>query len=353
MKKALQIRDKHIASFPMRFLKRARRLRRTRKNKNTGLEYASHRYELTIRCPFALNLWGKNNRRHTLSFIADLRRAIIDQNRPVVIDFKELQFAAAHAMLLFIAELDRAKRIMGADFRLKLLPSDTPRMNSVLEQVGLVDLCGGVLDGQKSESDETVKHWRYATGERINETTEEAFMKVEGALAPPLVAGLWRGVSEALGNSTEHAYLEPRGTDSRRLATKRWWMFSQLRDNRLSVVVADLGIGIPRSLPLKWPRGTIAKLVGSFLGDGDDVRAIRAAMQVGASSTAKSNRGRGLPQIRNEMKDIEGASVSIFSNKGILIWNGEKKEEQFKERKDSIFGTVIAWSIPTSELSDE
>lgn len=277
---------------------------------------------------------------------------MIDENRPVVIDFKELQTTTPQAMLLLIAELDRAKRIMGDDFRVRLLPSETPRINSVLEQVGLVDLCGGALGGNRSKGDETVRHWRYATGERINATTEEAFMKVEGALAPPLAKGLWRGVSEALGNSTEHAYLAPRGTDSRRLGTKRWWMFSQLRDQRLSVVVVDLGIGIPRSLPLKWPSSTIAKLVGAMIGEGDDVRAIRAAMQVGASSTGRSNRGRGLPQIWNEMKAINGATVSIYSNRGILIWDGEKKEETAKERKDSIYGTIIAWTIPASELKD-
>jgi len=209
-------------------------------------------------------------------------------------------------------------------------------------------MCEANLEEDDAMHDEMVRHWRYATGERINLQTTQAFEQFEGRLADNLRKGMWRGISEAIANSTEHAYLEPRGTEGVRLGRKRWWMFSQERDNDLTVVVCDLGIGIPRSLPLKWEPGTLARIFDGVVGHGPDVRAIRAAMRVGASSTGKRHRGRGLPQIWHELRNLGAKGVIILSNCGMLVWDGESGQERAREFTDSIHGTVIAWQVPLS-----
>lgn len=247
------------------------------------------------------------------------------------------------AAVLMIAEFDRAKRILKEDFRVHLQPSDTARINSVLDQIGFSALCDTKLgdDELDAAKDELVRHWRFATGTRINDQTERAFVEIQGRLAPALQDGMWVGISEAVGNAALHAYLGPRGTDRRRMGTKRWWMLSQIRDGLLSVTVADLGIGISRSLPLKWPRTALERIYDSLTGKGPDERAIRAAMRVGATRTGKSNRGKGLPQIWQELRDVPGAIISIYSNRGALHWNGRRNVESSSEFDESIFGTVI------------
>lgn len=160
---------------------------------------------------------------------------------------------------------------------------------------------------------------------------------------------MWVGISEAVGNAALHAYLEPRGTNSRRMGSKRWWMLSQVRDGLLSVTVADLGIGIPRSLPLKWPVSTLSRIYDKIASKGPDERAIRAAMEVGATRTGESHRGKGLPQIWRELRDVPGAIITIHSNCGALGWNGQNNSEESREFIDSIYGTVISWTVPIND----
>lgn len=286
-----------------------------------------------------------------MRFFSSIRRSIIDEMAPTTIDLSELQFIMPSSAALLIAEIDRAQRICKGDFKVHLIRSKTERINSVLDQIGFSALCGSKLgkDEVDQAQDELVRHWRYATGTRVNDQTERAFTDIQGRLAPALQDGMWVGISEAVGNAALHAYLEPRGTNRRRMGTKRWWMLSQVRDGLLGVTVADLGIGIPRSLPLKWPDTTLRQLFDRLVAKGPDERAIRAAMEVGATRTGKKHRGKGLPQIWKELRDVPGAMIAIYSNKGALNWDGKNKIESSQEFKDSIHGTVISWIVPVDD----
>lgn len=325
------------------------------KYRRAGYNWAGFDRIMTIKSPFALNISSKNNRRYTLKFFNDIRTLLIVQNTPIQLDLRKLQFLTPVAALLLIAEFDRAKRIMGKDFRVSLIRSETHRINAVLDQIGFSALCNSKLSDEKEDEadDELVRHWRYATGERINDQTTKAVMEIQGRIATTLHKGMWVGISEAIGNACLHAYLDSRNTDGRDLETKRWWMLSIEKDGILSVTVADLGIGIPRSLPLKWPRGTLSKVYDKLVGGGDDERAIRAAMEVGATSTSKSHRGNGLPQIWHDLRSDQRSQISIYSNKGVLSWSGVTKLETSSEYKDSIYGTVISWSFPARKTRDD
>jgi hypothetical protein len=338
--------------------KRWRRKIRSTKKKSyllRGQKWHGKNRTITLKCPFAINISSKKNRQYTLGFFAKIRRHVIDLNQPVTLDLTELKYVMPSAALLMIAELDRAKRLMGQDFRVSLVPSTTHRINAVLDQIGFSNICETRLSNENIDEadDELVRHWRYATGERINDQTAKAFVNIQGRIAPALQQGLWKSISEAIGNSCLHAYLEERGTDSRDLANKRWWMLSQEKDGTLSVTVADLGIGIPRSLPLKWERSTLSKVYDRLIGGGQDERAIRAAMEVGATRTGQQHRGKGLPQIWHDLRADRNASIHIYSNKGLLGWTGRGDKENSQEFTDSIFGTVISWSIAVSEASNE
>ncbi|KZX88440.1 hypothetical protein A3718_03820 [Erythrobacter sp. HI0019] len=274
--------------------------------------------------------------------------------KPLTVDLTELTYLMPGAALLLIAEFDRAKQILGNDFKVQLIKSKTARINAVLDQIGFSDICDTKLGSEELDEapDELVRHWRFATGTRINDQTERAFVDIQGRIAPALQEGMWVGISEAIGNSALHAYLEPRGADSGRMGAKRWWMLSQVRDGVLGVTVADLGIGIPRSLPLKWPRSGLTKILDGIAGKGPDERSIRAALEVGATSTGQKHRGKGLPQIWREIRSEPEAQISIYSNKGALHWNGKRNSEQSNEFQDNIFGTVISWTVPVYENAD-
>lgn len=83
---------------------------------------------------------------------------------------------------------------------------------------------------------------------------------------------LYAGVIEAMTNSIHHAYESGRG-DGIEMIDKRWWMFSQKRDGKLTVVFCDLGIGISHSLKnnaKNWSLEQVRRILSEIgLGNSD------------------------------------------------------------------------------------
>ena len=321
--------------------------------KNAKRVWPGRRQTARLAAPFAFAIDGDQNRRSLLKFFRSLRELALERNLKVIIDFSEVDITTVHGTLLFVAELDRIKRILGDQFAIKIDSVKSKRVNQLLEQIGVYSLCSMEMVFYHSDSfDESVRHWRYATGVRVNEQAEQAFSSIEGQLPTELARGMWKSVSEAVVNSCEHAYLEPRGVNGPRLGHARWWMFSQVRDGHLTVAVCDLGIGIPRSLPLRWEASILRKAWDRVSGGGQDLRAIRAALELGASSTGKGHRGKGLPQIWTTLRAVEGASISIASNRAKLVWNGEDAKEFSHEFDTSILATLITWTVKVQEVGN-
>ncbi|WP_152608516.1 hypothetical protein [Croceibacterium mercuriale] len=346
MKLSLKHRDQRLGPMINKRLRRRTASQRKIKVKNlrSAWPYTQDRY--VIKAPHAINVQGKSNRRQNSKFFNQIRKSIIDREMKAILDFSDTQHIHPTGGLLLTAELDRAKRISEQLFDVKIVNSEVPTINAVLNQIGIAEICGVALEVEDADKAENVRHWRFATGERINHQTTRAFEQFEGKLAGNLRKGMWKSISEALGNSALHAYVAPRGTGTKRMGHKRWWMFSQERDERLTVVVCDLGIGIPNSLPLKMEPSALSRLYDGIVGQGRDCRAIRGAIKLGASSTGEAHRGKGLPQIWHELRDLNADSVTILSNKGAVSWSRETNSERSFEYNESIFGTVISWVVP-------
>lgn len=162
-----------------------------------------------------------------------------------------------------------------------------------------------------------------------------------------LASGLYLGITEAMTNCHHHAYIEKRN-DGLNLddIQKNWWMFSQEKDGFLHVVFGDLGIGIPVSLPIKKPGwwGSIQKNFGMTPSDGT---VIAEAIAQSRSRTGKSYRGKGLKQLVEAIESIDNARLVIYSNKGVYTYmKGHPATFNFR---DSIYGTVVYWSVPVEQ----
>lgn len=296
----------------------------------------------------ALNIEGRKNRKQFTKFMEEFRHECLAMRRRIVLDFRETKFILPAAMILLVAEIDRAKRIFSSEFSITISNVLDKTLKQLFVQIGMYDLCGLVAPRlNASDFQENVRHWRFATAERADEDTSDAFGEIEGLISTNLRKGMWRGVSEAVINSVQHAYLSPRGVPGPRLKHNRWWMFSQEKDGELTVVVCDLGIGIPRSLPLNWGQSILSQLMSPFTDGGPDVAALRASLELGKTSTGKKHRGKGLPQIWNAVQGESRAGILIHSNRGRLAWSGQTGSESSTEYDDSIFGTVIMWTLPT------
>lgn len=254
----------------------------------------------------------------------------------------------ADGTLLFKAELCRltGRLTHGQTYQCKLPHNEFVRQ--VLKQTEILSLLNHRGSVPTSLAD--VVHWRSANGSKAEGAKYDDVMgHYDGQITEKLLKGFYTGLTEAMTNTVNHAYIAPRNDTLNVKETEEgWWMFSQNKDERLDLLICDLGIGIPRSLPKQRPN-IMQQLLAFGRKTTNDHEYIKAAIEDSRSRTQQSHRGKGLGQIVDTVKSIPKSSLIIYSNKGCYSLEGS--EPEFKDYGDSIFGTIISWSIQLTKAN--
>jgi len=162
---------------------------------------------------------------------------------------------------------------------------------------------------------------------------------------------LHSGLSEAITNVSHHAYPKQySGADE-----KFWYLTGSYNSEKLELKIAfyDQGIGIPRSLP----SSKIYEKVLRFLSVVPAAERrhhktlLRAAVAIDRTSTGDSDRGKGLPDLLEFIKQRRQGYLSILSLKGLYKYtvdegNAIVKSESFHNEMP---GTLIIWCVKLSD----
>lgn len=218
-----------------------------------------------------------------------------------------------------------------------------------MKQVGFYDLVR--KEKRITKQFEDVTYWKYTSGSCSEPIlAKEMMSEIRKELAQRASKKLYRGFTEAMSNSVEHAYLDdPEHTESDE--TAKWWTFAGIWDKQLVVVICDKGVGIPKTLPktqgVTALRSLVAKL-GYSLDNVKDSIFIKASTEVQKTRTGERYRGKGLKDIKSVIDSIGTGYMSIFSNRGRYIYKGHSGNinEVTFDHKSSVRGTIIEWSIP-------
>lgn len=154
------------------------------------------------------------------------------------------------------------------------------------------------------------------------------------------------GLDEAITNVTHHAYPENYKISEQ---NKNWYLTGSYNGStkELKIVFFDQGIGIPKSLPASkiWERAL--EVLSKFpLGERKlDEVLLKAAVELDRTSTKKSDRGKGLQDMLEFIRQRGDGYLSILSLRGLYkfsISNGKEivKSEHFD---NPIYGTLIIW----------
>lgn len=169
---------------------------------------------------------------------------------------------------------------------------------------------------------------------------------------------LYDAVVEAMGNALEHAYRENRfPSRARELQANRWWFVGMIDNAHASLALVDLGIGIPRAYRKEWivafpDVAQIDKAITKSHGFSSlsDPLVILHAWHSSVTSTLQRGRGRGFGQICGISQVGTGASVSVFSNKGLFKRTFEEGDvNTLLEFQLSSESTIIHWTVPFRE----
>jgi hypothetical protein len=179
--------------------------------------------------------------------------------------------------------------------------------------------------------------------------------QIAGQLPKKLWARIYGALTEAMNNAIAHAYSEPRDSDSYDAIPimNQWWMAGSFNtETRLaSLQFFDQGVTIPRTLPREGMRERLTSLLGGLVVDGlDDAHMIQAATLVGRTSTKKSERGRGLYEMKKLVELMDDGQMRILSRHGEYELRAGNREKM-RMNSRPMCGTLIEWQarIPSLE----
>lgn len=345
------------SAYAIRLLQKAN----PKKAKGSRRGNKSARTELVLEAPSHFILISQTKKQNGsdvtryFEFLAALRAV---KTSEIVIDMTRVRRMVVDASLLFKAELSRLTQAHGV--KIKAIPPTSLRTQQVLKQTGIDQLLN--LSIEVSPDREDVVHWRIAEGPRnkVDPTALEPILadieEVTGLATHPV----YQGIIESMGNCVEHAYKDHPDVKRCMPTDPGWWVFQQVKDERLFVVVCDLGIGINRALPLTLAneQGLLRKLMHVVRrAKGEDNRALLAAMEYGRSSTGLHERGRGMRNAHAVVNDHGEGDFYAISNRGCYVYRKTRKEavgqNQTVKLRHSINGTILGWSLPLTRTPQE
>jgi hypothetical protein len=328
---------KRCLSIRKKQLRRARKLRLRSLHKPKNVQWWTD----DITAPKVFGILDNDNRNDVIHFISSIKAAAQKRGAAIRLNFKDTEKMYADATLLFKASIEQICQQHPA-LKIKCAPSKKiPRINEVLTQIRLLHRLGQTF--HIKPTDETVIHWRTTEGKGADgEKYEPILGSYDTALDAKLSEGLYLGLTEAMTNTCHHAY--PDG-----LPDTEWWMFSQIKNDWLTVAICDLGVGIPATIHIKQP--LVWKVIHrAYKGKATDANIMDATIRLKKTRTRKGYRGKGLTQLANVVDRAQnGAGFFIYSGKG--CYAKSSRGVKLYDYKTSIGGTVITWRLPLN--SDE
>lgn len=305
---------------------------------------APHRFDIT-----------RGSGLEVAKFLRALSTTVLSLRQPVRLDFRFTEAFYPAATILLFAEVDRLVQMSDLPKPITLLDPRLRRPREVLKQIGLHELTGDRCDIIPERQD--VVYWRSSKGfdqsgegmAILEVVAERANREHENQVE---LSGVWRGVSEAVANSVEHAYKWPRSDGFAGLPGTRWWMFTQLRDNVFTVAVCDLGCGYRSTINATIPEAFVAMVSSKLGGSNRDAIAIDSAMEYGRSGTKKTERGKGSRDAISVLETHGAGELMIMSNTGWMRYTflaGKETSRTKGELGIDLKGTIIWWKLPLKE----
>lgn len=323
--------------------------KRTHKLKISKKQLTVSNKRVSFTAPVSINYYNNRDFEVTNKFLSNLRDCVLKNNR-VYIDFSLTKNISAAAMLSFLAEVDVLTK--KSKFGLNAISFSHPKekkIESILNQVGFYDL----LRKPKRETEryDDVTFWKYTSGSCSEPLLAKGMMvEIKKELERNSSKKLYRGFTEAMSNSVEHAYIDDL-MHTENDETAKWWTFAGIHEKHLTVVICDKGVGIPSTLPKTQGVSVLNKIfkkLGVSLANVKDSTYIKASTTLQETRTGELNRGKGLNDIKSVIDSIGDGFMGIFSSKGRYIYKGKTGNinEVLKDYKSSVNGTIIEWTIP-------
>ncbi len=303
--------------------------------------------------PAEISLNRAAHRGLLLEALRSLREHLCNEDVSMVtIDFSKVTQLLPCGTILLIAELERFLEDPRYKSRITATYPEDEVVEQLFQHVSILEKLGCPPRIKKIDSEKVVV-WLYQSG------TEGNLDSVVGNLPALLTSGrnmelriaVNSGMAEAVANSSEHAYISKRPDGMEIDSPTKWWIFAKQENDEIFLVICDLGVGIPGSLP--ETRGEeLENFVKTMIGKKrEDHQLIKFAMKLGRSRTNLNHRGQGLKDILKVVTTQRVGSLGIYSNKGVYNHDGPTARTFGCSEPESIMGTVVQWRVPVAAFN--
>lgn len=295
----------------------------------------------TIRTPKTFELKSEQNRRELVDLIKIIAEHLAKGNR-VKLCFRNTTSLQPCGTLYFVANIESL--LIAFPGKIDCTYPEDDVVEQLFQHIGFLEKLG--KQNRKVITAENVVNWHFATGTDASTSAFQALLfQHQDAMGGELTRSeLYDCMSEAVTNTKKHAY--PVRSDK---SENRWWMFSQAADNKLTVAICDLGIGIPDSLLMKKELSDyIRDLRGLFRVEQMHKRLLKVAVSSNRSRTGLPYRGKGLPQMLDFIKTGNTGGFRVQSGYGLYTYSADEKKTLDRARKCKIRGTLVQWTLPLS-----
>ena len=210
--------------------------KKQRQVKNKLKKKSAARISVLINAPVVFELIRSKNHRSLIEFISLLRDTVLVRKMPVRIDFSQTKRMVVCGTLLFYSELCRINQELNSLDLLSCTPPKDETVAQVLEHLGIFAMLG-CRNSVKPERTDVI-NWKIASGENTDATDVGKILESQSKLPVSKSKKLYRGVSEAMTNVSQHAYLNFQGDEIEFSENKGWWMFCREEDDHIFVAVS-------------------------------------------------------------------------------------------------------------------
>lgn len=324
--------------------KRARRKAKTYKREI----FNKFRWNQTVvEAPVQLDLYGSKNARETMSYIYKIKKICLDDRGTVRLSFNFTTKATAAAVLLLFGTLDSI--ILKRKNRcVRMVYPKVEKIEQILQHVGIVGLLGKTERLGTADFDDDVGYWKSTSGTVFQSESIGEFLQVSLGDAVSTISRSRRTytmLQETIANSLEHAYIDKVGDPLEPEPYHKYWAFAGISKGAASLLVLDLGVGIPMSIRAVHSKSVIEKAAAFLRIDRltTDYQYIQLATAINKSrKQSDQGRGHGLSGLtRPEI--LDNGSFHIYSNKGAYSFNGAKSGGE--SLRNSVNGTLIEFTF--------
>jgi len=327
-------------------LSRSRKQIRLRSRRNKEYNRTAHpvstldkthsKQTFTVKAPTHMSLLENSD--ETLKFFKD----VIDVFRKctlrgkVFFSFKDVEILSIDSIMYVIALIRNVKRVKAFQISCMGDMPDNKNACEVLEKSGFFNYVtkrtSNAYDNNLLRDTVQIKSGNTAKSSLVGEICD--FIHRVSSKTRNDTKRIYGMINELMTNTTQHAY-----KDDGNIMLNFWYIYIENMENSIKFIFLDTGTGIPNTV-----RKNHVEKLKSMLINTEASYITSAFRGEFRSETRRKYRGRGLPEIYENVSTNEIQNLQVISGKGYCI---PHKDDYFDECKlaETLSGTIFSWEI--------